>query len=183
MIFDQVRKIYFEQIQNRADEEGIFNKAVQETEYYKELFKIKPTRSLKNKFDDYRRRSAKFTNKDYSNLNLEIRRDGTELREGCLLFHGRSKEITLTDKPISCSTHPALAVWHARKHRNHESNGKPIYIYIIKVTESLGIKSCVDFQDSIFGHENEVLLQADVQLNEICRTEISGKVFVIEINI
>jgi hypothetical protein len=183
MISNRVRKIYFEHIQNRADEECKLNQLIENTGYYKALAKVKPKIELKKIFDLYRSKSDQFTENDYADLNSEICRNGISLNTESILFHGSDKKFTVTEKPISCSTHPAYAIWHARKHRNHQLNGIPIYIYILHIMGNTYLKSCVDFQGSDYGHENEVLLQTGVELDEREKNEICDGVFIIESNI
>ncbi len=175
---DIVREIYFESIRNRSDKEGLYDQSVSEENWYRSIEAQKPEGILLKEFNKYRK-----NNEVSYNLDKEISINGFELKKGTILFHGNCKEIIKTIKPTSWSTSPAIAVWHARKHRNHELNGKPIYIHILKIVNNTKFKACAYFKSHEFSQEKEVLLQSSLDLNLIAKEDISSKVYVMEFNV
>lgn len=54
-----------------------------------------------------------------------------------------------------------------------------IYIYAFKILGT-GVIGCIDFGDSEFGHEYEILIQADICIHAKKTVELGGDVFLIQ---
>ena len=139
---------------------------------------VVPQAKLKAALDRYRNEYQDFKADDYAELNNAIVTLGTEIPAGQFLFHGRGDKLTSFDRPMSSSLFPQKALWHARKHRSFELNGVPIYIYAFKILGT-GVTGCIDFGDSEFGHEYEILIQADICIHVKKTVELGGDVFLI----
>lgn len=176
-----ISNIYIACLGNRvSSEEREVNICIERSDYFLALSKYGPPYSLKNVLNDYRINYQNYSQQQLDRLNSEIMGYGLNLLPGTLLFHGRGSVLSGFDRPISCSTHPTKAIWHAMKHRDHQINGADIYIYSIEIRGHKELRACADFSDSEFGHEYEVIVQSGAIFNEIRRTEIFTGVYVIE---
>ncbi|AWL12269.1 hypothetical protein HMF8227_01796 [Saliniradius amylolyticus] len=180
MDINRLATAYFQYLLNKADEERKINREIEESVYYKLLSAVVPAKDLKTVFDRYRQKSDSFSDTDWHTLNSKIIQSGIVVNDKCVLFHGGAKQIKHEIKPVSFSTHPGYAFWHAKKHHNHQPNGKQIFIYILRLESNAKLRACVDFNDSDYGHENEVLSQAGIKIEERQRKEAFENVFMIE---
>lgn len=175
-----LHKLYITQLRSEMSEEEVtIESDIEKTSYYIELLKFTPSSPLKKVFNCYRKNYREYGADDFNCLNSEIISNGHPLKKETVLFHGCGAKLCSPCRPVSCTTHPSKAIWHARKHRNHEINGKNIYIYIIKFLSDTDLKACVDFHDVKFGHEKEVLIQAGANFREQECTELFNGVYFI----
>jgi hypothetical protein len=176
-----LRNLYVEQLKgSNVRLEREYERKFEQCPNIKQLGLVEPYSSLHSVYMDYRENYRSYSIAEFDNLNEEIINRGIELQIGSVLFHGRGNELSKTRRPISSSVHPSIAIWHARKHRNFELAGQPIYIYVLNVIKEFQLKACVDFSDIEFGHEYEVLLQSGIAIKELKREQILEGVFMIE---
>ncbi|MBU1620267.1 MAG: hypothetical protein KJ556_11155 [Gammaproteobacteria bacterium] len=179
-IVDLVKKVYTADLNGRiAPEQRMLETEIHSHDQFHLWNSIVPKAKLKAAFDKYRNEYRDFKADDFAELNNVIVKTGIVLPIGQLLFHGRGDKLTSFERPVSSSLFPQIAVWHARKHRSHELTGVPIYIYAFKILGT-GVTSCIDFGDSEFGHEYEILIQADICIHEKKNVELGGDVFLIQ---
>lgn len=179
-IVDLVKKLYTADLHGLiAPEQRRLETQIQSHGQFHVWNNVVPQTKLKAAFDRYRNEYQDFKADDFTELNDAIVILGTELPTGQFLFHGRGDKLTSFERPISSSLFPQKAIWHARKHRNFELNGVPIYIYAFKILGA-GVTGCIDFGDSEFGHEYEILIQADICIHEKKTVSLGGDVFLIQ---
>ncbi|WP_025565824.1 hypothetical protein [Psychromonas sp. SP041] len=179
-----IRNLYIEQLKgNNVRLERYYEHQLNLCPNINKLGLVDPYVSLRSAYMDYRDNYRNYSTDDFDNLNKEIMGRGIELQKDTVLFHGRGNELGETVRPISSSIHPSIAIWHARKHRNFELAGQPVFIYALNATKESMLKVCVDFSDIKFGHEYEVLLQSGIVIKELNRKQILDGVFLIEANI
>jgi len=179
-----IRNLYVEQLKgNNVRLEREYEYQLNLCPNVNELCLVEPYLSLHSVYMDYRDNYRNYSTDDFDNLNKEIMSRGIELQKDIVLFHGRGNELSETVRPISSSIHPSIAIWHARKHRNFELAGQPVFIYTLNVAKESMLKVCVDFGHIKFGHEYEVLLQSGIVIKELNRKQILDGVFLIEANI
>lgn len=145
--------------------------------------RISPKIHLAQLFNDYRSRHQSYQKEQFQELHESIIEYGVSIPFGQLLFHGSSENQIVPSRPTSYSLLPHIAVYHARKHRNHEINGKPIYLYASRLQVPQGATAAIDFTHEDFRHELEVLLQANLKTECIQEKEIAEGVYVIDAEI
>lgn len=163
-----IRNLYIEQLKgNNVRLEREYEHQLNLCPNINKLGLVEPYVSLRSAYMDYRDNYRNYSTDDFDNLNKEIMGRGVELQKDTVLFHGRGNELGETVRPISSSIHPSIAIWHARKHRNFELAGQPVFIYALNAAKESMLKVCVDFSDIKFGHEYEVLLQSGIVIKEL----------------
>lgn len=183
-ILNVVRDIYFADVERRVSEQQRIIKCEISSHFQFQIWnQITLGSALKAMFDRYRNDYRQFNKDDFIELNRLVVELGVVLPARQVLFHGRASRLVTLERPISCSLLPQKAVYHARKHRNHELNGKPIYIYAFTVLDDGIVKGCLDFNDADFGDEYEVLLQAGLTIVNYEELNISDNVYVVQCGI
>ncbi|ELR64465.1 hypothetical protein C942_02489 [Photobacterium marinum] len=107
-----------------------------------------------------------------SDVNAEIRDFGSYLAENQVLFHGGSTTIDqqiITDRPLSTTLCPQIALWHAENDFLPNRNLTPV-IWILTVSQEIKKKAIIFRKaGSNMEHEFEVLLESGVFIKPIKR--------------
>ncbi len=179
MSLEMIERLYIKDIQGHGDYAREVLESIKSSKHYPKLTQYGIDENSKRLFASYRRDYSEFDSQDFQALNEGILRSGVTLSDGILLFHGRGATPISENRPTSFTLNPSIAIWHARKHRNHELSGPTICIHLMEV-QCEALKAYADFQCDSFGHEMEVLIQAGFKCSETRRTEIMTGVFVCE---